>query len=530
MKKHLPATLVLGVLCTFTQAHAAKTLVYCSEGSPSGFNPAFYTDGTTFDATGKTIYNQLVQFEPGTTQVEPALAESWEVSDDGLEYTFHLRKGVKFQGNKDFTPTRDFSADDVLFSFNRQLEKDHPYHKVSNGTYEYFEGMSMPDLLKEVVKVDDHTVRLVLNRPEAPMIANLGMDFASIMSSEYADAMMKADTPEKVDTDPVGTGPFQLVAYQKDSMIRYQANPDYWGGKPAIDNLVFAITPDNAVRWQKLQAGECHHMAYPNPADLKTMEENPDINMLSQEGLNIGYLAYNTEKKPFDDVRVRKALTLAINKPAILEAVYQGAGKVARNPIPPTMWSYNDAIEDDPYDPEAARKLLEEAGVKDLKTNIWAMPVQRPYNPNARRMAEMIQADWKAIGVEAEIVTYEWGEYLERSKKGEHETLLMGWTGDNGDPDNFLAVLLGCDAVQAGSNRARWCNKEFDDLIQKAKTITDQAERAKLYEQAQVVFKRETPWATIANSVVFEPERKNVQGYKQSPFGAHYFGNVDLSE
>ncbi|HPQ96558.1 MAG TPA: ABC transporter substrate-binding protein, partial [Thiolinea sp.] len=294
MKKHLPATLVLGVLCTFTQAHAAKTLVYCSEGSPSGFNPAFYTDGTTFDATGKTIYNQLVQFEPGTTQVEPALAESWEVSDDGLEYTFHLRKGVKFQGNKDFTPTRDFSADDVLFSFNRQLEKDHPYHKVSNGTYEYFEGMSMPDLLKEVVKVDDHTVRLVLNRPEAPMIANLGMDFASIMSSEYADAMMKADTPEKVDTDPVGTGPFQLVAYQKDSMIRYQANPDYWGGKPAIDNLVFAITPDNAVRWQKLQAGECHHMAYPNPADLKTMEENPDINMLSQEGLNIGYLAYNT--------------------------------------------------------------------------------------------------------------------------------------------------------------------------------------------------------------------------------------------
>ncbi|MEZ5450623.1 MAG: ABC transporter substrate-binding protein [Thiolinea sp.] len=339
----------------------------------------------------------------------------------------------------------------------------------------YFEGMSMPDLLKSVDKVDDYTVKLVLNRPEAPMMANLAMDFASIMSAEYADAMMKADKPETIDNEPIGTGPFQLVAYQKDSMIRYKANPDYWGGKPALDNLVFAITPDNAVRWQKLQAGECHHMAYPNPADIKAMEENPDINMLTQEGLNVGYFAFNTEKKPFDDVRVRKALSMAINKAAILEAVYQGAGKVAKNPIPPTMWSYNDAVQDDPYDVEAAKKLLEEAGVKDLKTNIWAMPVQRPYNPNARRMAEMIQADWKAVGVDAEIVTYEWAEYLERSKKGEHDTVLLGWTGDNGDPDNFLAVLLGCDAVKGGSNRARWCNKEFDDLIQKAKAVSDQA-------------------------------------------------------
>jgi dipeptide transport system substrate-binding protein len=221
---------------------------------------------------------------------------------------------------------------------------------------------------------------------------------------------------------------------------------------------------------------------------------------------------------------------MAINKPAILEAVYQGAGKVAKNPIPPTMWSYNNAIEDDKYDPEAAKKLLEEAGVKDLKTNIWAMPVQRPYNPNAKRMAEMIQADWKAIGVTAEIVSFEWAEYLERSKKGEHETLLMGWTGDNGDPDNFLAVLLGCDAVKDGSNRAFWCNQAFNDLVQKAKTLSDQAERAKLYEQAQVVFKQEAPWATIAHSVVYEVARKNVSGYKQSPFGLHQFKSVDLTE
>ena len=186
----------------------AKTLVFCSEGSPEGFNPAFYTAGTTFDASSRAIYNRLVEFERGTTKIGPALAEKWEVSADGLEYTFHLRKGVKFQTTKEFTPTRDFNADDVVFSFKRQLDKDHPYHKVSGGAYEYFNGMSMPDLLKDIVKVDDYTVKFVLNRPEAPMIANLGMDFASIFSAEYADKMMAAGTPEVIDQMPVGTGPF----------------------------------------------------------------------------------------------------------------------------------------------------------------------------------------------------------------------------------------------------------------------------------------------------------------------------------
>ncbi len=140
---------------------------------------------------------------------------------------------------------------------------------------------------------------------------------------------------------------------------------------------------------------------------------------MEQEGLNVGYLAYNTQQKPFDDVRVRKALNMAINKQAIMDAVFQGAGKSAKNPIPPTMWSYNDAVVDDPYDPEAAKKLLAEAGVSGLKMKIWAMPVARPYNPNARRMAELIQADFAAVGVEVEIVSYEWGEYLKISRDDE---------------------------------------------------------------------------------------------------------------
>jgi len=277
-----------------------------------------------------------------------------------------------------------------------------------------------------------------------------------------------------------------------------------------------------------LKAGECHLMPYPNPADIAAMKKDPNINLMEKEGLNVGYLAFNTKKKPFTNVKVRQALNMAINKQAIIDAVFQGAGKIAKNPIPPTIWSYNDKVKDYPYDVAAAKKLLAEAGYPNgFETDIWAMPVQRPYNPNARRMAEVIQEDWLKVGVKAKIVSYEWGEYLKRSMNGEHSTVLLGWTGDNGDPDNFLAVLLGCDAVGA-SNRAEWCYKPFDDLLMKAKQISDIKERTKLYEKAQVIFKEQAPWVTIAHSIVFEPMSKNVVNYKIDPFGQHIFYGVDL--
>jgi len=525
---HLAAAVGLAVTLGLATGVHAKTLVYCSEGSPEGFNPSLYTAGTTFDASSRQIFNRLVEFERGATKIVPGLAETWSVSADGLEYTFNLRKGVKFHATKDFTPSRDFNADDVIFSFERQRDPNHPFSKISGGQYEYFASMDMPNLLKAVEKVDDMTVKFVLNQPEAPFLANMGMDFASIMSAEQADAMMKAGTPEKVDLEPSGTGPFQLVAYQKDSQIRYKAHPDYWAGKAAIDDLIFAITPDASVRYQKLKANECQVMPYPNPADIEAMKKDSDITMLEQEGLNVGYLAFNTEKAPYTDKRVRQALNMAVNKQAIIDVVFQGAGKAAKNPIPPTIWSYNEAIKDYPYDVEKAKALLADAGVTGLKTNIWAMPVQRPYNPNAKRMAELIQADWAKVGVEAEIVSFEWGEYLKRSKLGEHQTLLLGWTGDNGDPDNFLYVLLGCEAAKDSANRARWCHKPFDDLLVAAKRTADVAERTKLYEQAQMVFKEEAPWITIAHSVVFMPVRKEVTGYKIDPFGGHIFYGVDI--
>jgi dipeptide transport system substrate-binding protein len=509
----------------------AKTFVYCSEGSPEGFDPGMYTAGTTFDAAAHTVYNRLLEFKPGTTETEPGLAESWEISDDGLEYTFKIRQGVKFQTTDFFTPSRDLNADDVVFSFDRQLNSNNPWNQyVAGASWEYANGMGFPALIKSVEKVDDHTVKITLNQPEAPFLANLAMPFMSIVSKEYSDKLEADGKKELMNQQPLGTGPFAFVAYQQDAVIRYKANPDYWGGKQKIDDLVFAITTDAAVRYQKLKAGECHLMPFPNAADVEAMKADPNLKVMEQEGLNIAYLAYNTTQAPFDKVEVRKALNMAINKKAIVDAVFQGAATEAKNPIPPTMWSYNDAIQDDAYDPDAAKKMLDEAGVKDLSMKVWAMPVSRPYMLNARRAAELIQSDFAKIGVKVEVVSYEWAEYLDRSKAKDRDgAVILGWTGDNGDPDNFLHTLLGCDAV-GGNNRAQWCNEEFNDLVVKAKATTDQAERVKLYEQAQEVFKREAPWATLDHSLSVVPMRKEVEGFHQSPLGDFAFEGVDLVE
>lgn len=527
LKKLMATGLLLSTLGVSAQA---QSLVYCSEGSPEGFDPALYTSGTTFDASSHPIFNRLSEFKVGTTETIPGLAESWEVSEDGTKITFNLRKGVKFHSNDQFTPTRDFNADDVIFSFDRQGNEENPYYTVSGGTWEYFNSMSMPELIESIEKVDDYTVVFNLTRPEAPIIANMAMDFASIQSKEYADAMMEAGTPEMLNQAPIGTGPFQFQAYQKDAVIRYLRNDDYWGDAAKVESLIFAITPDASVRFQKVQAGECHVMAYPNPADVQAMKDAEDIVVMQQEGLNVGYLAYNTKMAPFDNANVRKALNMAIDKQAIIDVVFQGSGEIAKNPLPPTMWSYNEATEDDAYNVEEAKAMLEAEGVSDLTLKIWAMPVQRPYNPNARRMAELMQEDFSKIGVDVEIVSYEWGEYLERSKAEDRDgAVLLGWTGDNGDPDNFLAVLLGCDAV-GGSNRAQWCNEEFDALVKEAKVLSSQDERAALYEQAQDIFKDQAPWATIAHSVVFMTMRPEVEGYVVHPLGGHIFNQVGLSQ
>ena len=295
MKALTFAGVALAALLAGMSLPSAKTLVYCSEGSPENFTPAINTTGTSFDAA-RPVYNRLTEFKRGTTDVVPGLAESWEVADGGKTITFHLRKGVKFHSLKDFKPTRDFNADDVLFSIDRQWKPDNSYYKVSGGKYDYFDDMDMPKLLDSVEKTDDFTVVMKLKTPNVAILANLAMDFMAIGSKEYADFLLKKGTPEQFDQAPVGTGPFFFVAYQKDSVIRYKANKDFYGEKPLVDDLVFAITPDPTARYAKLKAGECHVNAYPRPADLEEMEKDPTLKVINMPGLNVAYWAFNATK------------------------------------------------------------------------------------------------------------------------------------------------------------------------------------------------------------------------------------------
>lgn len=529
MRKSVLRTTIAALTLAVASGAAAKTLVFCSEGSPENFNPQLYTSGTSVDASAVPIYNRLVDFKLGTTELIPSLAERWEISEDGKVYTFHLRKGVKFHSNSAFKPTRDFNADDVIFSFMRQKDKNNPYHNVSSGTYANFESLEFGSLIQRIDKVDDNTVRFTLSHAEAPFLADLGWYFASILSAEYADVMLKAGTPENVDQDPIGTGPFMLAKYQKDSRILYRAFPDYWQGKAKLDRLVFSITPDASVRYAKLEKNECQVMPFPNPADLKRMQENKDITLMQKAGLNTGFLAFNTQKAPLDNVKVRQALTMAINKPAIIEAVFQGTGTVAKNLLPPGVWSAAKDLKDYDYDPEKAKALLKEAGIAPgTAIDLWAMPVQRPYNPNARRMAEMIQADWAKVGVKANIVSFEWGEYLKRVKGGEHQAALMGWTTATGDPDNFFGPLFSCTSANGGSNSSKWCYKPFETVITEARAEQDHNKRIQLYQQAQEIMHEQAPAVMIAHSTIFEPVRKEVSGYEIDPFGKHIFYQVDI--
>ncbi|MGP9820803.1 ABC transporter substrate-binding protein [Salinarimonas sp. NSM] len=508
---------------------AAKTLVFCSEGNPEALNPQLATTTTGMNAA-RPMFDTLVAFEPGGGALVPGLAQSWEVSPDGRDYVFRLRPDVPFHARGDFTPSRPMNAQDVLFSLERQWKVDHPFHAVSGGRYDYFRDNGLDALLESIEALDPMTVRIRLRRPHAPFLATLADPFNAVHSAQYAAHVLAAGRPEDLDARPIGTGPFVLVDYREDVAVRYRAFDGYWDGRQPIDQLVFSITPNPTVRLAKLRAGECHVMAFPDPNDVATIEADPALVLMRQEGLNVGYMAMNVLMEPFDDPRVRRAIGRAIDREAIIAAAYGGAGRVATNPIPPTMWAYDDTVPADPVDVDAAQRLLEQAGLPDgFETELWYMPVSRPYAPDGKRIAEMIQADLAKVGIRLELRTAAWDDYRLALQSGEAPMALFGWTGDNGDPDNFLYVLLGCTAARPGGNNvAKWCDADYDSLVVRAREAFDQGERATLYRRAQQIFARERPWVPIAHSVVFMARRAEVTGFVMDPLGRHLFKGVDL--
>jgi dipeptide transport system substrate-binding protein len=527
------AMMLAGLLLAGATSQAgAQALVVCTEASPDAINAALSTQNTSFDVT-EQYGDRLVEMEIGGSKLVPALAESWTISDDGLRYTFKLRQGVKWQSSATFKPTRDMNADDVLFTFNRMLDRNHAFFKIGGGSYPMFITLIEPSL-KSVAKTDDHTVVFELKAPQAALLSALSVQSFTIVSAEYAAAMQKAATPDQLDLAPIGTGPFQLIQYQKDSLIRFRAFPDSWvksgmpSRAPGVANLIFSITPDPAVRFAKLRANECQIARYPNPADLDSMRATAGIKVEESTIASVSYLAFKNDKKPLDDRRVREALTLAIDLDSLVKAVYQGTGTPAGALIPPALWGHNASLKPRPYDPARARALLAEAGATNLSLDIWALPVVRAYMPNGRRAAEMIQADWTKIGVTTKIVSYEWGEYLRRARAGEADAVMLGSTWDYPDPSQII-VGFTCEQLATGRNVAHWCNREYSDLINKAGVISDIAERTKLYIAAQKIFHDEIPMMQFADARAFVGIRNNVAGYKLHFFGGQPFGGISLS-
>ncbi|BCD85780.1 ABC transporter substrate-binding protein [Pseudomonas solani] len=507
----------------------AASLSVCTEASPEGFDVVQYNSLTTTNASADVLMNRLVEFDAQRGELVPGLAQSWEVSPGGLAYTFTLRPGVRFHTTEYFKPGRELDVDDVLFSFQRMLDAANPWHKVAQSGFPHAQSMQLPQLIKSIDKVAPLQVRFTLNKPDATFLATLSMGFASIYSAEYAEQLMKAGTPEKLNAQPIGTGPFAFKRFQKDAVVRYSANPDYFAGKPAVDGLIFAITPDANVRLQKLRRGECQIALSPKPLDVQAASKDAALKVVQTPAFMTAFIGINSQHPPLDQAKVRQAINLAFDKQSYLKAVFEGSASAANGPYPPNTWSYAKDLPGYAHDPEKARALLAEAGFKDgFKTTIWTRPSGSLLNPNPSLGAQLLQADLGKVGIQAEIRVIEWGELIRRAKAGEHDLLFMGWAGDNGDPDNFLTPQFSCASVQSGLNFARYCDAELDKLISDGKGLADQAERTALYIKAQRIIQEQALWLPLAHPTAFALTRAGVEGYQANPFGRQDFSHVSV--
>jgi peptide/nickel transport system substrate-binding protein len=509
---------------------AGGTMVFGRGGDTVGLDPAYETDGNSFMVCDN-IFEALVAYKDESTDLEPGLAESWDISADGKTYTFHLRKGVTFH---DGTP---LDANAVVFSIGRMM-KDRKLKFLGKGykvpaqerTPEYWVSMEMDDTVESIEAVDQHTVVFKLKRVEAPFLANMGMDFADIISPT---AFLK--NPKEFLRNPVGTGPFQFVEWIQDDRIVLKKNPNYWdkSGGPYLDKVIFRAIPENSVRFLELKTGNIHICQFPNPADIELAKKDPNIKLISQPGMNIGYLSFNHTKEPWkSNIHLRRAIAHAINRTAIVDNIYQGMGQVAKNPIPPTMWGYNDDIPGYAYDPELAKKEMAAGGFPEGKglgeITLWSMPVPRPYNPEGLKVGVAMVSDLSKVGIQARIVSYDWGTYLKRQREQPEDMDLfqLGWTGDNGDPDNFLAVLF--DGMASSSIRTQFKNEEYHNLIIAGKQTTDQAKRAEIYKKALKVLYDEVAVIPVAHSTVIWPALNNVMNFKLHPTASVRMKNVWL--
>lgn len=488
-----------GLATAQDQAGTGKTLIWGRGNDSVTLDPAFAADGES-NKVIINIFEGLVRYKDNTSDIEPALALSWENKSEGKEWVFHLRKGVKFHDGT------DFNSESVVYSISRQTDPAHPFYRKNFGAAGF-----VFQYIRKVESLDDYTVKITLEKPFAPFLSNLGMpDAAPIASPE---ALKKWG--DEFGKHPVGTGPFVFEEWIPGDRIILKKNTEYWDNPPKLERLIFKSIPDNKNRLLALKTSAIHGMDGVDPNAVKEIEMEKNLKLIAAPGLNVGYLAMNTEKKPFDRIKVRQAVNYAINKQNLVKLFYKGLAVPAKNPLPPTVWGANEAVEDYEYNPEKARQLLKEEGLeKGFSTTLSVMTSPRPYMPEPEKIARAIKANLAEVGIQAEIITSEWKTYTAKAYNGEHEMCLLGWSGDNGDPDNFLYVLLDQDnTVKPKASNVSFLRHEgLHELLVKAREISDRKERTALYHKAQEIIHEQAPWAPLAHAQRIGVYHKSVQG------------------
>lgn len=495
-------------------ADRGGTLVFGRGGDSTSLDPSRTTEGEAFKVT-INLYETLLTFEDEGTAVEPGLAKTWEASEDGLTYTFELQEAVKFHDGT------DFNAEAVVKNFERWKNGDaeqFPYYNTMFGSED-------GSIIESVTAEGDSTVVFTLIRPQAPFLKNLAMDMFAIASP----TAIEKHGDDAFERNPVGTGPFKFVEWKPNDSITVEKFDDYWQADlPKLDKIIFRSIPDNAARLNSLLAGEIDLADGINPSDGAQIEGNADLQLFERPSMNVGYLGLTVTREPFDNKLVRQAMNHAIDKQSIIDAFFEGRADIAVNPIPSSISGYNDEIEGYDYNPEKAKALLEEAGYGDgFEMELWAMPVPRPYMPDGQKVAEVMQKNLEDIGVTATIVSHEWATYLDLAEKGEADAFMLGWTGDNGDPDNFIYALLDEDNI-GSNNYTYFKNDEMHKLLIEAQTEIDEEKRIELYKKAQEIIHDEAPWVPLAHSTPLLAGTKDLTGFLPHPTGSDLLSGVSF--
>jgi ABC-type transport system substrate-binding protein len=464
------------------------------------------------------VYDCLVLYDLGATTIRPGLAESWDLSDDGLVYTFNLRQGVKFHDGE------PFNADAVVTWYN-SIDPDAADTQYDASRMVYSADF-ITNWIDTVEAVDEYTVRVTLPDPYAPLLSNLAIPIAGIPSPDAV-----ANGLDYLATNPSGTGAFRLASpddWTRDSQMVLQANPDYWGGAPKVEQFIVRVIPESSTRLQSLEAGEIDIAWALVPEDVEKTRDNPDLVIVEAAGLNTNAVEFNVTKEPFTSKEVRQALNYAVNKQELSDGLYNGNMVPAGGVLPPVDWAFNPDLKSYPYDPDKARELLAAAGYDEgnpLTFTFMAYTIPRGYNPVGDRLATAIQEYWSEVGVQPDIQTGEWTQYRADRRAGKFECDLYGWQGDNGDPDNFLATFFN-SANKGGGNTSFYDNPKVDDLLVQAVRVSDIEERKSLYHQAEQIVVDDAPWVFLGYQKHQVVTRANITDFQLQPTYIYYFAGV----